>query len=107
MQRTHGQTPSRERGLDLAEGGGHTRLGDPSRVLGDAWGVTEPTDVLGENSEIVFVAHDEVGHGTVGLAVVFIDVEPLLAWGQAGPGKSGTQTQKGQGEASTAKCARS
>lgn len=87
VQRTPGQTPAEGRQPDLAEGRGHTRLGDPSRVLGEAGGVAEPADVLAENSEIVLVAHDEVGHGAVGLAVVLIDVEPLLACGQGGARK--------------------
>lgn len=78
-------------------GGGLTCLEDPGRVLRDAGGLAEPTDVLTENSEKVFIAHDEVRHGTVGLAVVFVDIEPLLAGGQGGVEKSGTQTPEGPG----------
>ena len=68
-------------------GGGQTCLDDPGCVLGDARQVAEPTDVFGVNSEIVLVAHDEIGHGAGGVPVALINREPLLQRG--GQGRAG------------------
>lgn len=88
--------------------GGDTCLQDLGCILGEASGVAEPTNVLAENTEIVFIAHDEVGHGAAGGAAVLIDGEPLLARRHGGPGQLGTQTQEESGdEDSTPKCVQS
>lgn len=75
--------------------GGDTCLQDLGCILGEASGVAEPTNVLAENAEIVFIAHDEVGHGTAGGAAVLIDGEPLLVWRHGGAGTVGdTDTRR-------------
>lgn len=61
-----------------AGGGFTTCLADDSRVLADARVVTAAADVLAEDPEGVLVAHDQVGHGAAGPAVVLVDGEPLL-----------------------------
>jgi hypothetical protein len=78
------------------EGGGGTCLEDVGGVLGDPRGVTEPTEVFAENTEVVLIAHNEVRDGAAGVSVVFIYGEPLLGQGQRDRHK-GTQTQEGQG----------
>lgn len=55
-----------------------TCLADDGRVLADARVVTAAADVLAEDPEGVLVAHDQVGHGAAGPAVVLVDGEPLL-----------------------------
>lgn len=55
-----------------------TCFGDDGRVLADARIVAAATHVLAEHSEGILVAHDQVGHGAAGPAVVLVDGEPLL-----------------------------
>lgn len=55
-----------------------TCFGDDGRVLADARIVAAATYVLAEDSEGILVAHDQVGHGAAGPAVVLVDGEPLL-----------------------------
>lgn len=55
-----------------------TCFADDGRVLADARIVAAATYVLAENSEGILVAHDQVGHGAAGPAVVLVDGEPLL-----------------------------
>lgn len=59
-------------------GGFITCLADDGRVLADTRVVTAAADVLAEDPEGVLVAHDQVGHGAAGPAVVLVDGEPLL-----------------------------
>lgn len=49
-----------------------------STVLGVAGFQAEAHQVCGEDSEDVFVAHDEVGGNAVGSSVLFVHCEPLL-----------------------------
>lgn len=40
--------------------------------------LTESTDILTVDPEVVFIAHDEIRHCATGKAVVFIYSEPFL-----------------------------
>lgn len=83
-------TPTLARGQQpgvAAEGqaaGPCTCLENSSCVLGDTWRVTETADVLAEDTEVVLITHNEVRHRTAGVAIVFVDIEPLLELGQEG-----------------------
>lgn len=47
-------------------------------VFGAAGLLTRTHQVVGEHSEHILVAHDEVGHDAVGAPVLVVDREPLL-----------------------------
>lgn len=51
---------------------------DVSAVFSAAGLLTRTHQVVGEHSEDVLVAHDEVGHHAVGAPVLVVDGEPLL-----------------------------
>lgn len=74
-----------------------TCLEDPSGVLGDAGCVTETADVLAEDSEVVLIAHNEIGHCAAGVAIVFINIEPLLGLGKQAHGGHAWVHTEGQG----------
>ena len=98
-RRSQGRSPAERGDRTPRKGGGGTRLEDPGRVLGDAGRVTEPTDILAIDAEVILVAHDEVRHSTGGVPVALVDGEPLLVGGREGPGVGGrdTGTQEGPG----------
>lgn len=82
---THKVSPTPTPARSYAQGrvaGPCTCLEDASGVLGDARRVTETTDVLAEDAEVVLIAHNEVRHRAAGVATVLVDIEPLLEWGE-------------------------
>lgn len=76
--------------VDVQRRGFVTCLADDGRVLADACFVAAAADVLAEDPEGVLVAHDQVGHGAAGPAVVLEDGEPLLEEQREGERLSGT-----------------
>lgn len=60
------------------EGGYSTWSGDKDRLLGGGCPVAGTHHVMAEDPEIVAIANDELGHHTVGAAIMLQDSEPFL-----------------------------